>query len=589
MVGMRQAGTYLATAVLIAVMVAAGARADGARNHLDDTDGPYLRLHKSDPVHWRRWGPEALAEAKALARPILLSIGYSACHYCHVMQKESFVDAATAAIINVSFVAVIVDREERPDIDSLYQTLAALMGLPTGWPLTLFLTPGGEPFWGGAYFPKDGFGGVPPFKKILAQVAAVYRDDPKGVADGAAAAMVVLKRQSAAVAGVITMQKVDAAAESFRATIDPFAGGFGEAPKFPWANALEVLWRAGLRNDDGAQRDAVTLSLRKMSESGLYDHVGGGFFRYAVDPNWRVPHYEKMLDVNAALLGLMTEVWRETRDAALERKIRQTVAFLLGEMRLPGGAFAGSLDADSLDGNGKEEEGAFYIWTPKAIEAALGTEAALFWKFYAVGPNEDGEAESGALHQTDATRAAAAKERGLDPAAVGENLEKALGRLRSLRAKRHRPRRDEKVLADWNAMAVRALVEAGLAFGEASWVAAGRRAFDVAARNLTDRDGRLRHWWERGRVGAVATLDDLAQMAGAALTLYEATGQAAYLKQAEAWADAATLHHWDGAGGGFSPLPSTGIRWSCAPSPCTTSPTRRETRRWPMCWPGSTS
>ncbi len=394
---MRTPIKVFAAYILVALVSTAGsgiaispsinlAWADGPRNHLGGDDGPYLRLHATDPVHWRRWGDAALAEAERLNRPILLSIGYTACHWCHVMQKESFADPATAAVINENFVPVLVDREERPDIDSLYQTAAALLGLPTGWPLTMFLTPDGDPFFGGAYFPKEAMGGMQPFTTVLARVAKVYREDTVALRADAGQVRAALQQAYEPRPGEVTMAHVDAMARMLRAEADPLSGGFGTAPKFPHLASLESLWRAYLRNDDAADLEAVTLSLAGMVRGGMADHVGGGFYRYAVDPLWHIPHYEKMLDGNAGLIRLMTEVWRETRNGELERKIRQAVRFLLSELRLPGGAFASSLDADSINPAGEEEEGAYYTWTPERLNKALGREADLFTRFYAIGP-----------------------------------------------------------------------------------------------------------------------------------------------------------------------------------------------------------
>ncbi len=528
-------------AVLCLWMAAAPAAAGHGRNQLADEASPYLRLHADDLVHWRTWSAETLDEAKAGNRPILLSIGYSACHWCHVMRRESFTDRETADIINTLFLPVLIDREERPDLDSQYQVAALVMGLPTGWPLTLFLTPSGRPFWGGVYFPKEPVAGLPSFKRVLRTVAETYETDHEAIHGDAAKVATVLHMLSMPRPGSVSMAEVDAVAAHLLGQVDTFMGGFGDEAKHPNTPALELLWRAFLRTGDKAFGEAVTATLEQMVTGGLYDHVGGGFFRYTVDPRWRVPHFEKMLDVNAAVLRLMTEVWRETRDADLERAARGTVALLLDEMRLPGGAFAASLDADSRDTDGEEREGAFYTWSAAEVRRLLGNRAEGFLDAFGMEPTEgeylDSPDHAGALYRNAESETAA--------------MSAALATLRRARDARSRPRRDGKVLADWNAMTVTALAEAASAFGEPAWLQAARNAFDATTDVLDDKNGRLAHSWHDGVRGAPATVADYAMLAGAAVTLYEATGDRAYLRHAGHWADAAIASHWDDRHGGF--------------------------------------
>ncbi len=522
---------------------AMGFSSAAAAPRLAGETSPYLRLHAQDPVDWRSWGDAALAEASRANRPILLAVGYFACRWCHVMQRESYLDPAIAEIVNREFIPVLVDREERPDVDAAYLLQASLLGFPTGWPLTLFLAPSGEMFFGGTYFPKEDTGGVPSFAKVLAEVAAVWRDDRAGAIAEAARAAGALRRALVPRPGSLGADEMDAAQRSLLEDVDPFGGGFGKSTKFPRVPALEALWRAYLRTGDKDFAQAVAAALNAMAEGGIYDHVGGGFFRYAVDPEWRVPHYEKMLNVNGALLALLTETWRETRDELFARRARETAAFLLAEMRLPGGAFASALDSESTDGNGHKDEGTYYLWSEMEIERVLGPAAAPFLAAYGLAPPERKErrtsGDPGTLYRTEA------------PIADAARTEAALSRLRAERGRRHRPERDGKILADWNGIAVAALAEAGLAFGERAWIEAAGVALADAARRLEIPPGRLSHSWHDGRAGAPAPVESLAQMAKAALVLFEATGDAVYLGRAETWIRQAVRDHWDDASGGF--------------------------------------
>ncbi len=484
-------GTRIATvaAVRLCVLViccafATDVFAKGARNHFGPDSSPYLRLHADDPVHWRPWGEAALAEAREQEKPVLLSIGYSACHWCHVMRRESYMDPATADAINAAFIPVLIDREERPDIDAQYQTAAALMGLPNGWPLTLFLTPDGVPFWGGAYYPKEPRAGMPAFRSVLGRVATAYRDHGEAITRDADKVSDILSRVFRPRPGQVTLEMATKVAQAVLGRVDVMDGGFEGTSKFTEADALSLLWRAYLRTGREAFKDAVLLTLRQMGDGGVYDHVGGGYFRYAIDPGWQVPHFEKMLDVNATMLRLLAEVWRETRDRSLARKAHETAAFMLDEMRLESGAFATALDADSIGADGEEAEGAFYIWEAEALKSLLGPHAAPFAEAFALAEVEHG---AGALSRV---------EKG------GHAVDTALEILHRHRAKRPRPRRDDKVLADWNGMAIRGMAEAALAFDRPKWLAAAEAAFAAADQALTDDAGRLRQSAFAGTRGA---------------------------------------------------------------------------------------
>ena len=518
----------------LAVFLMVGAGAE-ARNILDGEASPYLRSHSADPVHWRPWGAAALTEARHQGKPILLSIGYAACHWCHVMQRESFENETTARRINDLFVAILVDREERPDIDAVFQAAAVAMEVHAGWPLTLFLTPEGEPFLGGAYFPGEPAPGLPSFMQMAERAAAAYGADPGATRYTAAALLQSLKPAQGPHPGAVTMADVDGAAEGILAQVDVFEGGFGHGRKHPRVPALNLLWAAFIRSGNATYLDAVIDSLDAMGRGGLYDHIGGGFFRYTVDEGWSQPHFEKMLDVNGAMLALMTEVWKENRSPALERRVRETVAFLLGEMRLPGGAFAASLDADSRRPGGGVGEGLFYRWTGAEVRRLLGARAGPFLRAYEIVPLADDADGGGVLVRT----------------GKRSGLRWDIEALREYRAGRPRPLRNDTVLAHWNGLAAAALAEAGFAFGEDTWTAAAGRALAFVAENLSDSQGNLRHSRIGTRLGPPATVEDYGFLAAAALSLSEATGGERWVGEAGAWADAALARLWDREDGGF--------------------------------------
>jgi hypothetical protein len=508
-----------------------------ARNRLADETSPYLLQHAHNPVDWRPWGRDALDAARRSGRPILLSVGYAACHWCHVMAHECFEDTAIADLMNQLFVSIKVDREERPDLDTIYQHALAMMGEQGGWPLTMFLTPDGEPFWGGTYFPPTPRFGRPGFPQVLRGVANAYTNERDKIASNVTALRGGLARlwESHPGAG-IPLAVNDQAAQALLGEIDAVHGGIGHAPKFPNTSALELLWRAGNRTRNPALRDAVTHTLERMCQGGIYDHLGGGFARYSTDAEWLVPHFEKMLYDNAQLLGLLLAVWQETGTSLFEARLRETVAWVLREMVADGGGFAATLDADS-----EGEEGKFYVWTEVEIDAALGAEAHLFKRAYDV--TRDGNWDA----KTILNRARVRDTFGADDE---RRLAAAREVLLARRAARVRPGWDDKVLADWNGLTIAALARAGRVFREASWIAAARRAFAFVVANMT-RDGRLLHSYRLGSARHDATLDDYAAMTGAALALYEVTGEGVYLAKAEEWIGVLDAHFADRTGGGY--------------------------------------
>src|SRR5271169_2879243 len=422
-------------------------------NRLARETSPYLLQHRNNPVDWWAWGPEALAAAKQSGKPILLSVGYAACHWCHVMAHESFEDDATARVMNELFVNIKVDREERPDIDQIYMAALHHLGEHGGWPLTMFLTPAGEPIWGGTYFPKTSRYGKPAFVDVLREIARLFREEPHKIENNRAALMEQLAA-SARKPGTVTIgvAELDNAARQLGGIIDPVNGGTGGAPKFPQTALFELLWRAGLRNGELRNFAAVEITLDHVCEGGIFDHLGGGFSRYSVDERWLTPHFEKMLYDNAQLLELLAITYQKTGKPLYRQRARETVEWLKREMTSGEGAFSASLDADS-----EGEEGKFYVWSYDEVMRELGVEDGEFFaRQYDVTPAGNFE-DHNILNR-------------LNPLPRSEADEARLSVLRAkllaVRATRVRPGLDDKVLADWNGLMISALANAGLIFGE---------------------------------------------------------------------------------------------------------------------------
>jgi hypothetical protein len=507
-------------------------------NRLGEELSPYLLQHKDNPVHWQAWNQATLAAAKAADKPILLSIGYAACHWCHVMAHESFQNAEIAALMNRLFVNVKVDREERPDLDAIYQNALAMMGEQGGWPLTMFLTPAGEPFWGGTYFPPEQRWGRPGFAQVLASIAAAYRDKQEDIAKNVAALRQGLERLGQpSNGGAIAPDLYDRIAERLLREVDPLNGGIGSAPKFPQCGIFELLWRAWRRTRREPYREAVTRTLTTISQGGIYDHIGGGYARYATDTHWLVPHFEKMLYDNAELVSLLALVWQETRDLLYAWRVAETIGWLQREMTHPDGGFYSSLDADS-----EHEEGKFYVWSEAEIDAVLGPRAALFKRYYDV--TAEGNWEGATILNRLAHPA-------LADVATETDLAECRELLLEARAARVRPGLDDKILADWNGLMIAALAEASLAFDRPDWAALATRAFAFVVDRMTGPDGRLRHAWREGQARHPASVDDYANLCRAALALYEATEDAVYLDRARAWIGVLDRHYRDAAGGGY--------------------------------------
>jgi uncharacterized protein YyaL (SSP411 family) len=503
-----------------------------AENRLARETSPYLLQHKDNPVHWWAWGPEALAEARRTGKPILLSVGYAACHWCHVMAHESFEDAATAAQMNELFVNIKVDREERPDIDAIYMRALHSLGEQGGWPLTMFLDSEARPFWGGTYFPPEPRFGRPSFRHVLGEVARVYREEPDKVAHNAGRLIAALKERphGGGAAPDLTDGGISALAGAMVRAVDARRGGLAGAPKFPQWSFFWLLWRLAIRYGDPAALQAVDTSLTNICQGGIYDHLGGGFARYSVDERWLVPHFEKMLYDNALLIDLMTEVYRETGSALYKARIAETVGWLEREMIAEGGGFAASLDADS-----EGEEGRFYVWSRAEVEEVLGAnDARLFCEVYDVTREGNWEGRT-ILNRLGSLDLRAPEEEAALVAMRAKLLARRSGRVR--------PGWDDKVLADWNGLMIAALAQAARVFERPEWLERAKGAFHFVLTRM-EQDGRLIHSYRSGRAQAPATASDYANMVWAALRLYQATGDATYLGVAERWVAVADEQYW---------------------------------------------
>jgi uncharacterized protein YyaL (SSP411 family) len=521
------------------------------RNRLGAETSPYLLQHAGNPVHWWAWGEEAIAEAKRSNRPILLSVGYAACHWCHVMAHESFESPEVAAVMNELFVNIKVDREERPDVDAIYMQALHLLGEHGGWPLTMFCTPAGEPFWGGTYFPYPARYGRPSFVDVLKGVSQAFHDKPQDVETNRAGLLKALHDKAVNKAieikgdgPLLPLSLLDQIADRLADQCDLKWGGFGQAPKFPSPYVFELVWRAWLRSRDNARLfDAVTVTLDRMCQGGIYDHLGGGFARYATDNEWLIPHFEKMLYDNAQLIDLLALVWQETRSPLYATRIAETCDWVLREMVAEGGGFAATYDADS-----EGVEGKFYVWDAAEIDAVLGLEdAAFFREVYDVSPSGNWEHRN-ILHRNRA------------PALLSEAEEQRLAALRAklkaVRDKRVWPGWDDKVLADWNGLMIAALANASAVFQRDDWLEAAVRAWRFVMDEMRDDHGRLFHSRRAGKSLHRGTLDDYANMARAGIALFEATGETSYLGEVQALIAVLDRHFADppnnsGGGGGY--------------------------------------
>jgi len=504
-------------------------------NQLRHETSPYLLQHADNPVHWRAWNPAALEESQRLDRPILLSIGYAACHWCHVMAHESFEDPDTAAVMNALFVNIKVDREERPDIDQIYMAALHAIGEQGGWPLTMFLTPTGLPIWGGTYFPKVPRYGRPGFVDVLRNVAKLYAEE-RGNLDGQARRIAEhLSAPRQLPGGELDRGVLDQAADALLGIMDRERGGTKGAPKFPNAPVLDFLARSAERTGRADLAEIVQVTLRGLADGGLFDHVGGGFARYSTDADWLVPHFEKMLSDNGQLLERFTLATDPNHPEPFRERIESTIDWLVREMRLGSGLFAASLDADS-DG----AEGKFYVWTPAELSEALPeNDAGFIASLYDIRPggNWDGVSIPNRLHPHPP----------LQPR-EDERRRHLMERLRRYRDHRPRPALDDKQLADWNGYAIAGIAAAALRFGRSDWLQLAEAAFE-AGETILIRDGRLAHSHRAGKWASPGFSSDLAAMARAAIALHQASQQRRYLDRAAAFLEILERHHGDGEGG----------------------------------------
>jgi uncharacterized protein len=515
-------------------------------NRLASETSPYLRQHADNPVDWYPWGEAAFERARAEDRPVLLSVGYSACHWCHVMEHESFEDEATARVMNDLFVNVKVDREERPDVDSIYMTAVQTMTGHGGWPMTVFLRPDGTPFYGGTYFPPQPRHGLPSFRQILMAVSDAYRTRRDEV-DHTAANLLESLEQSMGLQGPSTTLDASILDDAFRGLVsryDTGHGGFGSAPKFPQPLSLEVLLRHHARTGDEQSLRMLAHTLREMARGGMYDQIGGGFHRYSVDAHWLVPHFEKMLYDNALLARLYLHAFQATGDGELRRVAEEILRYVRREMTSPEGGFFSAQDADS-----EGVEGKFYVWDPAEVDAILGAEdGPLFRKYYDITAAGNFEGKSIPRVQRDV--AAVAKDAGVDAAQLEAVLARGRATLYEARARRVWPARDDKVLTSWNAMMLEAWAVAARVLGRDEDRTTAVRNAEFLLRELRP-GGELMRTWREGDARIDAFLEDHALLADALLSLYEATFDARWVAEARQLADRLLDLFWDEEAGVF--------------------------------------
>ncbi len=515
-------------------------------NRLIHESSPYLLQHAHNPVDWHPWGDEALKKAQAENKPILLSIGYSACHWCHVMEKESFENEAIAELMNDNFVNIKVDREERPDLDEIYMNAVQMLTGRGGWPMTMFLTPEGKPFFGGTYFPPEDRHGMPGFPKILRAVAQAYKEKAQEVAESVEKILEALNRATTVAESErpFSPEIVIESADKLSQAYDKEHGGFGRAPKFPNVGVFDLFLRAYRKSNNQGFLELIVHTLTQMAEGGIYDHLGGGFHRYSVDEKWLVPHFEKMLYDNAQLIRIYAQAFTITHEPLFKKVVEQTVSYLLREMLDSEGGFYSTQDADS-----EGEEGKFFVWTQDEITQILGEPAAeLFCRAYDV--SEFGNFEGKNIVHPILTMEQVARLFKKEPDEVRRSLTAAGPKLFQEREKRVKPFRDEKILASWNGLMLSGLAEASKILDNASSLAAARKTVDFIFSRMF-RDGFLLHAYKDGKAKLLGYLDDYAFLAVGMLDLYEVTLEQADLARAIELAEIMAREFWDDKDGGF--------------------------------------
>ena len=508
-------------------------------NRLANETSPYLQQHAGNPVDWYPWSAEALERARREDKPLLLSIGYSACHWCHVMAHESFEDPSVAQVMNRLFINVKVDREERPDIDQIYQTAHQMLAQrPGGWPLTMFLSPDGTPFFGGTYFPKTSRYGLPGFADLLERIAAIWKEKRPEIGQQNAQLRSAFARTVPGAGGhrsEFDAAPIRGALDNLRQSFDARFGGFGGAPKFPHPTDLELCLRAWAKGSDRDALEMARVTLLRMCDGGIYDQLGGGFSRYSVDEQWMIPHFEKMLYDNGPLLGLLADSWLATGEARFAQCAEETAGWIMREMQSPEGGYYSSLDADS-----EHVEGKFYVWDREEVRSLLGAEEyAAAAAHYGLDEAPNFERRHWHLR---VAKPVAERDRLL--------LEKARAKLFAAREGRVRPGRDEKVLVSWNALAIRGMAHAGRVFGRQAWLESARRAFDFI-RSKMWKDGRLLATYKDGRAHLNAYLDDYAFLLAAQTELLQASFSGEALEFAEELAEVLLEQFEDRESGGF--------------------------------------
>jgi len=549
----------------------------GQPNRLMGETSPYLQQHATNPVDWYPWGPEALARAQAEDKPILLSVGYSACHWCHVMAHESFEDPGTAALMNEMFVNIKVDREERPDIDAIYMEAVQAMTQHGGWPMTVFLTPQGKPFYGGTYFPPTPRYGMPSFPQLLTAIADAWRNRRRELESAGERMVDVLNRSSAVgpAEAELTPDVLNRAWHAMLRSHDGSEGGFGGAPKFPQPMNLDFLLQSYLRTGDQSTLRAVTLTLHKMAAGGIYDQLGGGFHRYSTDDHWLAPHFEKMLYDNAQLARTYLHAWQVTGDVAFRRIVEETLDYVLREMTSPEGGFYSTQDADS-----EGHEGKFFLWAPAEVTALLGPEdAALFCTYFDVtarGNFHEGGTSANILH-IPRELSAVARELKVTPERLAQAVARGRAILFAAREQRVHPGRDDKILAEWNGLMLHAFAEAGAALDRPDYLTAAERAAEFVltrmgewenggvgesasqqisksanhASRITHHVSRLFRTYKDGRAHLNAYLEDYAAVALGLIGLYQATFEMRWLEAAVSLAEVIVARFADGDADGF--------------------------------------
>jgi uncharacterized protein YyaL (SSP411 family) len=515
-------------------------------NRLINQQSPYLRQHAYNPVDWYPWGPEALERARAENKPILLSIGYSACHWCHVMERESFDDEETAQLMNQFFVPIKVDREERPDLDQIYMDAVQLLSGRGGWPLTMFLTPDGGPFFGGTYFPPEDRHGLPSFKRVLRAVAQAYRERPQEVAENVGRLTRALDTLSSlkAPGAEVSAETVERAAGAMANHYDRVNGGIGQAPKFPNTFIFSLFLRVYRRTKQPVYAEMVRHTLSKMAKGGIHDQIGGGFHRYSVDAAWLAPHFEKMLYDNALLASLYLDAARALEEEQFTQVARGIFEYVRREMTSPEGGFYSSQDADS-----EGEEGAFFLWTPELVRAVLGDELApIAARYFDV--SEEGNFDGRNVLRRTIEASDAAKLFAVEEAKTAAMVEEIRQKLFAAREARVKPGRDEKILAAWNGLMISALAEGYRMLGETRYLEAAERAAKFVTTRLWD-GNRLKRCFKDGVAQPNGYLEDYACVAYALIDLYEATLTPDYLSQARALVQVVLDHFADAQNGGF--------------------------------------